>query len=104
MSGAITSSVEAAAGADGGDETRRDRPGRAGCRRAGRRLRARWQRCVGRFDAREYADYRALKWSKALLNMLGNATAAILDMTVEQVYADPRLVTSSGAVFWRRWR
>ncbi len=44
------------------------------------------------YDAREYADYRALKWSKALLNMLGNATAAILDMTVERVYADARLV------------
>src|SRR5262249_24088492 len=41
---------------------------------------------------REYADPRALKWSKALLNMLGNATAAILDMSVEQVYADARLV------------
>ena len=38
------------------------------------------------YAAREYADYRALKWSKALLNLLGNATAAILDMTVEQVY------------------
>ena len=44
------------------------------------------------YDAREYGDYRALKWSKALLNMLGNATAAILDMTVEHVYADARLV------------
>jgi len=43
------------------------------------------------YDAREYGDYRALKWSKALLNMLGNATAAILDMTVEHVYADARL-------------
>jgi 2-dehydropantoate 2-reductase len=42
--------------------------------------------------ARSYADYRALKWSKALLNMLGNATAAILDMPVAAVYADPRLV------------
>jgi 2-dehydropantoate 2-reductase len=44
------------------------------------------------YDAREYGDYRALKWSKALLNMLGNATAAILDMPVERVYADARLV------------
>lgn len=44
------------------------------------------------YDAREYGDYRALKWSKALLNMLGNATAAILDMPVGQVYADARLV------------
>ena len=45
------------------------------------------------YDAREYGDYRALKWSKALLNMLGNATAAILDMPVDRVYADARLVS-----------
>lgn len=38
-----------------------------------------------------YADYRSLKWSKALLNMLGNGTAAALDMAPELVYADPRL-------------
>jgi 2-dehydropantoate 2-reductase len=44
------------------------------------------------FRTRQYADYRALKWSKALLNMLGNATAAILDMPVAEVYADRRLV------------
>jgi 2-dehydropantoate 2-reductase len=44
------------------------------------------------FEVREFADYRALKWSKALLNMLGNATAAILDMPVTDVYADRRLV------------
>jgi len=44
------------------------------------------------FQTRAYADYRALKWSKALLNMLGNATAAILDMPVEAVYSDPRLI------------
>ena len=54
-------------------------------------------RWVSMFDAagfatRSYADYQALKWSKAMLNMLGNATAAILDMTVAEVYADPRLV------------
>jgi 2-dehydropantoate 2-reductase len=44
------------------------------------------------FDTRAYANYRALKWSKALLNMLGNATAAILDMPVGEIYADPRLI------------
>jgi 2-dehydropantoate 2-reductase len=93
ISGAITSSVEIAApgrievvkrggiglaalAPEGGAATARDL---AALRSAG-------------YDAREYADYRALKWSKALLNMLGNATAAILDMPVEQVYADARLV------------
>jgi 2-dehydropantoate 2-reductase len=44
------------------------------------------------FRVAQYGDYRAMKWSKALLNMLGNATAAILDMPVGAVYADRRLV------------
>jgi len=51
------------------------------------------------FHAGEYADYRALKWSKALLNMLGNATAAILDMPVSAIYADPRLVALERRTF-----
>jgi 2-dehydropantoate 2-reductase len=51
------------------------------------------------FRARKYADYQALKWSKALLNMLGNATAAILDMTVAEVYADRRLVALERRAF-----
>jgi 2-dehydropantoate 2-reductase len=33
----------------------------------------------------------SLKWSKLLLNILGNATCAILDMTPAEVYADERL-------------
>ncbi len=36
-------------------------------------------------------NYRALKWSKLLLNMLANATPAILDMSPRQVFADPGL-------------
>ena len=44
------------------------------------------------FPVRHYSDYRALKWSKALLNMLGNAQAAILDMPIPVIYANPRLV------------
>jgi 2-dehydropantoate 2-reductase len=44
------------------------------------------------FQVATFADYRAMKWSKALLNMLGNATAAILDWPVERVYADRRLI------------
>jgi 2-dehydropantoate 2-reductase len=47
---------------------------------------------IAGFQTRAYAHYRALKWSKALLNMLGNATAAILDMPVEAVYSDRRLI------------
>jgi 2-dehydropantoate 2-reductase len=44
------------------------------------------------FPVKLYSDHRAMKWSKALLNMLGNAQAAILDMTVPQIYADARLL------------
>jgi 2-dehydropantoate 2-reductase len=48
------------------------------------------------FDAavlptRAYADYRAMKWSKLLLNLIGNASAAILGMNTAEVYANPRL-------------
>ncbi|GAB4193860.1 MAG: 2-dehydropantoate 2-reductase [Roseiflexaceae bacterium] len=43
------------------------------------------------FPLNQYGDYRAMKWSKALLNMLGNATAAILDMPVQTIYSDPGL-------------
>ncbi|RRR65975.1 MAG: ketopantoate reductase family protein [Candidatus Viridilinea halotolerans] len=46
----------------------------------------------GGFPVRCYRDYRALKWSKALINMFGNAQAAILDMPIDQIYADARLV------------
>ncbi|MGD9100063.1 MAG: 2-dehydropantoate 2-reductase N-terminal domain-containing protein, partial [Anaerolineae bacterium] len=38
-----------------------------------------------------YADYRAMKWSKLLLNLIGNASAAILDMSTVEVFDDPRL-------------
>lgn len=51
------------------------------------------------FTVREYADYRALKWSKVLLNMLGNATAAILDLPVDAVYADQRLIAVERRAF-----
>ncbi len=44
------------------------------------------------FPVERYGDYRAMKWSKALLNMLGNAQAAILDMSVAAIYADARLL------------
>ncbi|MCS6888803.1 MAG: 2-dehydropantoate 2-reductase [Chloroflexus sp.] len=47
---------------------------------------------VAGFTVQRYPDYRAMKWSKALLNMLGNATAAILGWPVERVYADRRLI------------
>jgi len=43
------------------------------------------------FQVRVYADYRALKWSKLLTNIVGNATSAILGMTPAEVFANRRL-------------
>jgi 2-dehydropantoate 2-reductase len=40
---------------------------------------------------RVYANYRAMKWSKLLLNLLGNATSAILDMNTLDAFADQRV-------------
>ena len=36
-------------------------------------------------------DYASMKWSKAFLNIVSNASSAILDMTPAQIYSDPRL-------------
>lgn len=36
-----------------------------------------------------FADYRRLKWTKLLFNLLANASCAILDWTPAQVMADP---------------
>ncbi len=41
---------------------------------------------------RAYDDYRAMKWSKLLLNIIGNATSAVLNMNTVRVFADPRLL------------
>jgi 2-dehydropantoate 2-reductase len=37
------------------------------------------------------ADYHSMKWSKALLNILGNATSAILNRTPGVIYKSPTL-------------
>jgi 2-dehydropantoate 2-reductase len=41
--------------------------------------------------ARIYPDWRAMKWSKLIANLVGNATSALVDMPVSDVYAHPRL-------------
>jgi 2-dehydropantoate 2-reductase len=40
---------------------------------------------------RVYANYRSMKWSKLILNLIGNATSAILDMSTRETFADRRL-------------
>jgi 2-dehydropantoate 2-reductase len=44
-------------------------------------------------------DYRSLRWSKLLLNMLGAATTAILDMDVADVMADRQLFRAEQLAF-----
>jgi 2-dehydropantoate 2-reductase len=41
-------------------------------------------------NAVAYADPLAMKWSKLLTNLTGNATSAILDEPVSELFADPR--------------
>lgn len=45
-----------------------------------------------------HADFRAMKWSKMLLNIVGNAASAIHDLDVAQIYADPRLFADEMAM------
>lgn len=44
-----------------------------------------------RIRVKAYGDYRALKWSKLFLNIMGNASSAILDIPAADVYKDTRL-------------
>lgn len=43
------------------------------------------------FASRRYTDYRAMKWSKLLLNILVNAQSAILDLPPARVVSDAEL-------------
>ncbi len=54
-------------------------------------------------NVRVYASWRAMKWSKLLLNMLGNGLPALLDWEPAQVYADPRLVQLERTSFLEAW-
>lgn len=40
------------------------------------------------FDVTVYSDAQGLKWTKLLMNMVGNATSAILDMPPDRIFAD----------------
>jgi 2-dehydropantoate 2-reductase len=46
---------------------------------------------AAQLPVRTYRDYRAMKWSKLILNLIGNATSAILDMPTRETFADPRV-------------
>ena len=51
------------------------------------------------FRISTYRDYRAMKWAKLLLNMIANASPAILDMLPDHVFADSRLFALEQAAF-----
>ena len=38
--------------------------------------------------ARAYVDWRAMKWSKLVANLVGNATSGLLQMGVDRIYTD----------------
>jgi 2-dehydropantoate 2-reductase len=44
------------------------------------------------FTVIRYPDAHGLKWTKVLMNMVGNATSAILDESPRTIFADPKLV------------
>lgn len=46
-----------------------------------------------------YPDHRAMKWSKLLLNIIANASSAILDMSPDKVVADGRLFALERTAF-----
>ena len=52
------------------------------------------------FTVNVFSDYRRLKWSKLLMNLLANAQCAILDWTPAQVMADP-VASRLEALAWR---
>ncbi|MDQ7029221.1 MAG: 2-dehydropantoate 2-reductase N-terminal domain-containing protein [Ardenticatenia bacterium] len=55
------------------------------------------------FSVHLVADYRAMKWSKLLLNMLGNATSAILAWPPNRIFRHPQLFEIE-AEAWREAR
>lgn len=52
------------------------------------------------FAVTPFADAPAMKWTKLLMNMLGNATCAILDEPPERVFGDSRMIDVEIAA-WR---
>jgi 2-dehydropantoate 2-reductase len=52
------------------------------------------------FTVRRYPNARAMKWTKLLMNMMANATSAILDEPPVELFANPALVDLEIAA-WR---
>jgi len=91
LSGVVTLSVEVH---EPGLVALRTRRGGLGLASTWREYGVTWLAKVMReagFRVEVFPDYRAMKWSKLLLNMLGNAIPAVLDMPPEQVFASADL-------------
>jgi len=43
------------------------------------------------FEVKSCKNYREMKWSKLLLNMIGNAASALLDMSPSEIFSDRKL-------------
>ena len=54
----------------------------------------------GGFALQRYANAQAMKWTKLLMNMMGNATCAILDEPPQAAFADDKIVDLEIAA-WR---
>jgi 2-dehydropantoate 2-reductase len=91
VAGSLTASVELA---PEGEVRRRRRGGIGLARVAGQGLAIRdlvTSFNAGGLSARAYPNWRAMKWSKLIANLVGNATSALVDMPVGDVYAYPGL-------------
>ena len=53
--------------------------------------------------AKTYDSAASVKWSKLLLNVIGNATSAILDMPLDVMYRDVRLLDLEFAMLREVW-
>ena len=53
----------------------------------------------GGLFTRTYRDWQPMKWSKLLLNIMGNATSAILAISPGEVFSHPRMVEIEKAAF-----
>lgn len=51
------------------------------------------------FKVKSYQDFRELKWSKLILNILGNALSAILDLPPQEIFSNTDLCGLERAAF-----
>lgn len=100
----LTSSVTAPVERQANNEMRVTKPGR-GLAIAPAKLGQPVQQWLDLFEGSNISaftikDYRSMKWSKAMFNVLGNCSSAILDMSPKHIYQDPALFKMERAMYW----